>query len=232
MSQQINLYNPIFLKQKKYFSAVAMLQSLALVLAGVAGLYAYAVWQIGALDRLLADSERQLTERRAQLVRITREFSVQGRNKQLEDEVIRTEAQLQRRQELMADFTTGVGGNAEGFSRYLTALAKQTVNGVWLTAITVSGKTNDLVLKGRVSSSDLMPAYVESLGKEPALAGRSVSALHLSTREGVAGTGAAGPAGAPAASAQLQPRDYVEFTLSIPLGGESTPAPVPQKGAS
>ena len=36
MSQQINLFNPIFLKQKKTFSAVNMLDALALLLVGVA----------------------------------------------------------------------------------------------------------------------------------------------------------------------------------------------------
>jgi hypothetical protein len=29
MSQQINLFNPIFMKQRKYFSLLAMLQALA-----------------------------------------------------------------------------------------------------------------------------------------------------------------------------------------------------------
>ena len=36
MTQQINLFNPIFLKQKKIFSAVNMLDALALLLVGIA----------------------------------------------------------------------------------------------------------------------------------------------------------------------------------------------------
>ena len=33
MSQQINLFNPIFMKQKKYFSVTTMLQALGLIVA-------------------------------------------------------------------------------------------------------------------------------------------------------------------------------------------------------
>ena len=39
MSQQINLYNPIFRKQKKVFSSTTMLQGLALIVLVVAVFY-------------------------------------------------------------------------------------------------------------------------------------------------------------------------------------------------
>jgi Tfp pilus assembly protein PilN len=146
-----------------------------------------------------------------------KEFSVQGRNKQLEAEVVRIEGLLQKRQDLLSELKTGAGGNVEGFSRYLGALARRSIDGVWLTGITVGGKANDLVIKGRALSSDLVPAYVSSLGKDPALAGRSVSSLLLSARSDPPAKG--GPAG------------YVEFTLNIPLAGEAAPAAA-QKGAS
>ena len=42
MSQQINLFNPIFLKQKKYFSVVTMLQALLLIVLGSMLFFAYA----------------------------------------------------------------------------------------------------------------------------------------------------------------------------------------------
>ena len=51
MSQQINLYNPVFLKRKKTFSAVTMLDALALLLVGVAAFYAYASTTTLHLDR-------------------------------------------------------------------------------------------------------------------------------------------------------------------------------------
>ena len=40
MSQQINLYNPLFLKREKYFSARTMLQALGVIALALAGLNA------------------------------------------------------------------------------------------------------------------------------------------------------------------------------------------------
>ena len=42
MSQQINLFNPLFMRKEKYFSARTLLQSLGLIVLGLAALYAYA----------------------------------------------------------------------------------------------------------------------------------------------------------------------------------------------
>ena len=46
MSQQINLFNPIFLKQRKYFSLLTMLQALGLIVLGSLFFYGYALYQV------------------------------------------------------------------------------------------------------------------------------------------------------------------------------------------
>ena len=51
MSQQINLFNPLFLRKEKYFSARTMLQALGLIALGIAALYAYALFQTRGLER-------------------------------------------------------------------------------------------------------------------------------------------------------------------------------------
>lgn len=238
MSQQINLFDPVFLKQKKYFSAVAMLQALVLVVAGMLVLYAFELRQTREFEKLRADTERQAAERRDQLTRFAKEFSVQGTSKELEAEVVRLEAQLRKRAELFNELKTGVSANVEGFSPYLTALARQTTSGVWLTGVSIRGKSNDLVIKGRVLSADLLAGYVRSLNREPALAGRAVAGLQMTAKDaGPATAGAGAAAGAPGQAAK-PPARFVEFTLSIPLGepaqqsAERAAPPPVRKGAS
>ena len=41
MIQQVNLYQPMFRKQRRIFSAVAMFQSVVLVAIGLAAIYTY-----------------------------------------------------------------------------------------------------------------------------------------------------------------------------------------------
>ena len=59
MSQQINLFNPLFLNQKKYFSARTMLQSLAVLVAGLVAISAYVLQQETMLERQAAASSRE-----------------------------------------------------------------------------------------------------------------------------------------------------------------------------
>jgi hypothetical protein len=218
MSQQINLFNPIFLRQKKYFSAVTMVQALAAVVVGVIAMYVFQAAQTKSLERLLAETERQTSERREQLVRFSKEFSAQGRSKLLEDEVARLETRLKSRQELLGDLTLGVGGDAEGYSGYLAALARQTMHGVWLTGITIGGKSNQVDLKGRALDSELMPAYLRSLSREPKFAGRRIAELRLTARAEDRASAAA--EAAPKPPAPRPPARFIEFSLSIPVGEE------------
>jgi hypothetical protein len=50
MSQQINLYNPIFRKQKKVFSSATMLQAFALIVLVVAVFYFAVALQTPVLE--------------------------------------------------------------------------------------------------------------------------------------------------------------------------------------
>ena len=211
MSQQINLYNPVFLKQKHYFSALAMVQALAVVLAGSLGIYAFEVRQNRTLERVLADADKQVTTQREQLVKFSKDYSTQGASRTLTEELARAEQRLQQRQGLLGELKSGVGGNAEGFSRYLGALARQTTPGVWLTGLEIGAKERDLVIKGRALESQMVPAYIRALNRETPMAGRPVGDLRMTAMGEAAST--PGKAGEPAR--------YIEFSLSIPLKGKS-----------
>ena len=222
MSQQINLYNPVFRAQKKHFSALAMVQALGLVLAGLLVAYFSALHQTATLERLLADSARESAQRREQLVQLGRQFSDRGTSKKLEEDIARVEAQLRSRNELLGEMRTSVGGNVQGFSPYLRALARQTTQGVWLTGLEIGGASSDLVIRGRALNAELVPAYVRSLSRDPMFSGRSLSSLQVTARESPAPQGAATRSG---------PSRYLEFTLNIPLS-EAAGAPRGSRSAS
>lgn len=227
MSQQINLFNPIFLKQKHYFSAATMVQALAVVVAGSLGMVAFEARQNRTLEAVLASTDRQVTSQREQLVRFSKEFSEQGASRALTDELSRVAERLRLRQALLGDMKTGVGGNAEGFSRYLAALARQSTPGVWLTGIEIGAKGGDLVIKGRALESRMVPAYIRSLNREAPMAGRAVGELRMSAK-GEAKQETA-PAGAMPGAAG-EPARYIEFSLSIPLREGASPVPAAKVG--
>lgn len=203
MSQQINLFNPLFMRKEKYFSARTMLQSLGLIVLGLAAIYAYAWWQHRALEGLAAGYGRQLAVQRGQFVSL----SAQGRSKLLEAEVARLEADVRTRRAALDMMQGGGLGNTDGFSRYFAAFARHSMRGVWLTGFSVGDNGNVLSIRGRVLHPDLVPAYLKALNEEDVMRGRLVTELKLVARdESNARRGAgAGPA------------RFVEFDLSAPL---------------
>ena len=50
MSQQINLFNPIFLKQEKHFSALTMAQGLGAIFLAAILFTAYTAYQLSSLQ--------------------------------------------------------------------------------------------------------------------------------------------------------------------------------------
>lgn len=231
MAQQINLYNPIFLQKKKYFSAVTMLQALALLLGGIVAFYGYALHESRALTRVADETRKQLQTQTEQVGRLTHEFSPQGRSKQLEDEVTRASARLKQREELLGVLRTGGLGNTEGFARYLAALARQSTPGVWLTGFTIGGDEAELQLNGKVLYSDLVPAYLRALNKEEVMRGRRVAEMRLTAREEKEAPATAAPGANPAAAKPpAEPLRYVEFYISA-VRGIALPAAPAATGA-
>src|SRR5450759_772091 len=89
MSQQINLFNPIFMKQRKYFSLLAMLQALGMIIAGSLIFYGYAIYQVDQLNRQSQENTKRYNAEQLRLARSVAEFSPQQSNQLLQDEVQR-----------------------------------------------------------------------------------------------------------------------------------------------
>jgi hypothetical protein len=208
MSQQINLFNPLFLRKEKHFSARTMLQALGLIALGLAMLYGYAVIQTRDLARTAAEYARQLNAERDQFVKL----AAQGRNKLLEAEVARLDAEVRTRRTLVETLQGGELGNTDGFSQYFAAFGRHPMRGVWLTGFSVGDSGNELKIRGRVLYPDLVPAYLKSLNVEEVMRGRQVTDLKLVARD--ESLARRGTTGAPPAAG---PERFVEFDLSAPL---------------
>jgi hypothetical protein len=229
MAQQINLFNPVFLKQKKYFSAVTMLQALGLLLGGILTFYAYEAYETRALVVAATETGNQLKTQSEQLVQFTRDYSPQGTSRLLADEVAHLTLRLKQGQDMLGVLRTGGLGNKDGFARYLSAFARQSVAGVWLTGFSIGGDETELVVNGRVLYPDLVPAYIRALNHEEVMRGRRVSELRLTAREHRDTAGVA----AVDASAAAEPARYVDFSLIASRGAAAATAPTdtPATGA-
>lgn len=178
MTQQINLFNPIFLRQKKYFSFVTILQALALVLIGVLSFYAFAVFQTGRLGKEVEEAGKRLEQEKARLSKAGTELGPRKKSQELEAQVKDMERQVKEREEILG-IQAGAGGDGHGFSEYLRAFARQSVNGLWLTSFSLSENGSKMVIGGRALRPDLVPDYIKRLGKEKVMRGQPFSTLDM-----------------------------------------------------
>ena len=179
MSQQINLFNPIFLKQKKFFGAVPMLQALGVVLAGALAIAYYGKIQVAALEAKAAASAAQLLQKQLRQASVNAQFAQRQKNQVLEADIEQAERVLTAQRGVSATLLRGEFGNTRGYSEYFRAFARQRVEGLWLTGISINGAGNDIGLRGRALQPAMVPAYIGRLGKESALRGKSFSTLMI-----------------------------------------------------
>jgi len=210
VSQQINLYNPLFLKQEKHFSARTMAQALGIIALALAALYAYAKLESTKAEHTAQQQRENLAAQRDQLVKLAAQIATQGISKSLAAEVARTDAEVKARQATLDALNTGELGNTAGFSDFLAAFGRRAMGGVWLTRFSISDAGNELVVTGRALQAELVPAYLGALSSESMMRGRRVVEMRLTAKD-------SRPApGAPSAL-NPQPEQYVEFTFVAPL---------------
>lgn len=193
MSQQINLYNPVFLKQKKVFSSVAMARALGVLLIGALALVAYGKRHVSGLEQEAQAVNAQLAQKRARQAMVNTEFAPRQPRKELEAEVVEAEAQLRALQSVSGVLARGELGNTSGYSEHYKALARQHVNGLWLTGVTVAGA--DIGIRGRALEGSMVPGYITRLTREPVMQGKSFASLQIAQGEmkGEGGKASAAP---------------------------------------
>lgn len=203
MSQQINLFNPVFLKQRKYLSLLTILQALGLIVFGSLFLYGYALYQVGQLKQQSDETTRRFNAEQARLARYTAEFSPQQANLALQAEVRQLEKDLAEQTTMVDTLKSGSVGNTTGYSQYMRAFSRQAVQGLWLTSFKVTGDAAQISLSGAVLNPELLPIYIQRLGREQAMQGKSFSTLQMQqpkTESGNENKSASAPR-------------YVEFTM-------------------
>lgn len=213
MSQQINLFNPIFLKKKKYFSALTMAQGLGLIMLGSVVVVVYAQLQLDDLKTETVSTATQLKQTRAQMAKVAADYPPRQKSKALEDEILRVEAEVKQQKQAAEIVQQGGVGNTKGYSEYLRAFARQVVDGLWLTGFSISGSGGNLELRGRSMQPQLVPGYINRLRQEPIMRGKAFDTLTMELPETVSDTGAAGK--------QRVQTGYIEFILRSTDEGKS-----------
>lgn len=204
--QQINLFNPAFERTRRVFAAGPMAAALGVLLAGVIGVGAYAGARVEAMRKDADAATRLLAKKQARLAAVAGEFAPRQKNAALEAGLAEAEAQLATLRRISGVLERGELGDTRGYAEYFKALARQNLDGVWLTAVSVGAAGTEIGVRGRALDPSLLPGYLGRLTREPVLQGKAFGSMQISQAAPL-------KAGAAGAGDAAEPAPYVEFSL-------------------
>jgi len=221
MSQYINLYDPALRRESPIVSAGQLAVALAVLAAAFAAGATLVGGQVRAMAQEAAALDAQLAAQRAQLAEVGKALAARKPDAALAAELAATEATLAARREVIGVLEGGAIGNKTGFSGYLRAFSRQTMQGLWLIGFEISGGGSEMAIHGRALEPSLLPRYIRRLNDEETFRGRSFAALKMEAAEDKpplpdqksAKDGAKDVKGGP--SSALEPAlRYIEFNLA------------------
>jgi hypothetical protein len=217
VSQQINLFNPIFLKQRKIFAALPMVEALGAIVVGALLLDWYAGQSVAALEQEAAAGQNLLARREQNLIKARTQFAPRAKDTSLTTELHTAEEELKSLHDVSSVLQGGALGNTSGYAEYFRALSRQNVSGLWLTGVTINGAGNDIGVSGRAMQATLIPNYIARLTGERIMHGKTFAALDIARPAAVA------EAAPPATPGPAQPVSaaFVEFNLQSTVAQEA-----------
>jgi hypothetical protein len=130
MYQQINMYQPVFRRQRKIFSAATLLKIIAMTLVLLLALYVQARWKLHGLQR----TSDNLTLNYRQLDARLDKLEASGRttvDTPPGEDIITLQEQVSERRALLGRIDRLSVDTAAGFGDIFEALARQGVPGLW-----------------------------------------------------------------------------------------------------
>jgi len=179
MSQQINLLNPTLLTSKEWVNArmMAILAGITIMLmAADYGWTRYRVTQLADQQQAVTQSLASLKQ---QLDLARQQNAPRAPSPALQDDITLAEMTLKEHQQVLTFLQSGYFGNAQGFSGYMTAFARQSMKGLWLTDFSIDDSVSKIKISGRALRSDLVAQYISGLRQESILRGRDFSGLEM-----------------------------------------------------
>lgn len=212
--QNINLYDSSLRLQRDWLSAESFAGIVGATALMVALAAVFTRWQVSELQAPARETAATLQAQHTAIQELARQVDTLQPDAKLVADVGVTQATLEQRQAALQMLRAGGLGYQEGHAGTLQAIARQSLDGLWITGLVLDRK--DMALRGRAINPELIPAYIGRLNREPAMQGRSFRAIDIARPFEEA------PAAAvvPVAAATPKPADkpplagFVEFSLT------------------
>lgn len=177
MIQQVNLYTDIF-KQTKQGSAINAFFYGAVAIISL--LVAFSIFLLIALNNTkgniqVAKQNLIQTESRIQLLQA--QYPKQQTNKLLTEELSHYQNKVNNLSHVIQLLSDKASDQTQGFSRYFSALARQSIAEIWLTNISINGIQHNINLQGSTYQPEKVALFLQNLHHEAVFQGQSFAKL-------------------------------------------------------
>lgn len=181
--QQVNLYQDELRAKKLNYSAVMLVQ-LSLIFVIVFSLVTgFSYFQLQQHQTNLVDSQQKQKSAMASLQKTQSELALRKKDASLAQRIVNKTKELSNKQKVLNILSLDEFGNTKGFIEHVSGLARQRLDGLWLTQIRIASGGTDISLKGTTSKPALLPKYLQRLSAEKAFVGTEFESLLMARQE-------------------------------------------------
>ena len=204
MIQQVNLYQEI-LQQNSIRPVInRYIIGSTVVILLLIGMSIYSTVNLNNTKNSLQQTKQRLIEAETRVQLLQVQYPKRQMNTLLTQEISRSQNILASLSRVIHLLTDKESDQTQGFSRYFSALARQSIPDVWLTTIYINAQTNNLQLQGSTYIAEKTPEFIQKLHNESVFQGKHFEKLIMNQAE--------------------EPENQIDFTVSStaePLEQES-----------
>lgn len=179
MSQQINLFNPALIRPRDWLTLKNVMLIYVVAIAAMYGWYNQSQKELTELTAEQQAAQSALEAARMELSVVKSRASPTTNSKDDEQALKALTETRDMQSKMLATLKFVQNEGDQHVLDYMQGFAEQTLKGVWLTGFKLNNFEQQLSILGQSLSPELVPAYVEKLGRHPVFHGRLFSGLVL-----------------------------------------------------
>lgn len=184
--QQINLYLPEFQPNREPLRSIHILWGMVVFIVLLLCVSFLSVQHNRELADRVEKSRAQLEQLKNQVAQLEQQRPLRNLA-ELDSQSLMLSQELSRREQIFQVIANKDLGNNSGFSAYLQALGRQSLETVSLEAFSLLAGGNYLEFAGKARSVDQIPLYVQRLRSEPVFAQSAFGVLKAEPQKNSAG---------------------------------------------
>ncbi|MBF0152928.1 MAG: PilN domain-containing protein [Magnetococcales bacterium] len=137
-------------------------------------------WHTGKMRTQFAAISSQEATIKAEVLQLVDGATDTALTVRIENQMRKMTEKISQNQQLLEFLNGNKLGQREGFSGYMEDLSRQAVQGVWLTNMTFREGGREIGFSGKGESVELVPRFIESLGRTPHFRDKRFDILQIS----------------------------------------------------